>query len=298
MSIVTPSPVSSYGIRISNINNDGYSINATLGVSSTANVIFSEIQTNATLPVALKYTNISGNNTVNTYDIGYMRSTSNPTILNSSEGILLNAERGYVVGSRWINTLTGVEYECVDSTSGSAIWVQRTENLFKNDVKIVTITTLPAYTFTTTIPNTYGKITFNVNGVQTIDGVTLIANDRILVTTAISDAHNGIYIVSSPGSVSSPCVLIRSPDARTGLAPNSTPLKNSLIKGNFVNVISGSKAGSSYQLNVFDAPATLNTTSQTWIELGAGGGGGGGGITLIANGSGISVSNGGGGCGG
>ena len=291
MSTVTPSPTSAYGVRISNINIDGYTINTTTGVSSTANVIFSEIPSNGTLPVALKYTNITGANTVNTFDIGYMRSTSNPSISNCSEGILLNAERGYVVGSRWINTLTGVEYDCVDSTTNSAIWVQRTQNLFKNDVKIAIIDPLPAYTFTTTTPNTYGKITFNVNGVQTIDGITLALNDRVLVTTGISAAHNGIYIVSSPGSISSPCILIRSSDARVGLAPNSTPLKNAIIKGNFVNVISGTKAGSSYQLIVFDAPATLNITDQTWAEMGAGGGGGSG-ITLITNGAGISVSNG------
>ena len=31
--------------------------------------------------------------------------------------------KAFDVGSRWINTVTGVTYECVDNSTGAAVWV-------------------------------------------------------------------------------------------------------------------------------------------------------------------------------
>lgn len=33
-----------------------------------------------------------------------------------------DASQGYEIGSEWINTSTGTEYVCVDSSTGAAVW--------------------------------------------------------------------------------------------------------------------------------------------------------------------------------
>jgi len=45
----------------------------------------------------------------------YRQTTVDPTIID-------DAEDGYRVGSRWLNTLTLTEFLCVDATPGAAIW--------------------------------------------------------------------------------------------------------------------------------------------------------------------------------
>jgi hypothetical protein len=46
-----------------------------------------------------------------------------------------DSSEGYVVGSRWLNGLTGALYECVDATEGAAVW-PRVDNAIPLDVPI------------------------------------------------------------------------------------------------------------------------------------------------------------------
>lgn len=56
-------------------------------------------------------------------------------------------------------------------------------------------------------------LTLSVNGALTIDGVSLVAGDRVLVKDQTDKKQNGIYVVTSAGSPSSAAVLTRSNDA-------------------------------------------------------------------------------------
>ena len=60
-------------------------------------------------------------------------------------------------------------------------------------------------------------LTANANGAITIDGVSLSANNRVLVKSQSSgtEAENGIYVVTTVGDGGNPFVLTRSDDANT-----------------------------------------------------------------------------------
>ena len=60
-------------------------------------------------------------------------------------------------------------------------------------------------------------LTANANGAITIDGVSLSANDRVLVKSQASgtEAENGLYKVTTVGAVGAPFVLTRTTDADT-----------------------------------------------------------------------------------
>jgi hypothetical protein len=78
----------------------------------------------------------------------------------------------------------------------------------KRSCRAATTEALPAYTVS---DNT---LTATANGaLPAIDGVTLLANDRVLVKNESASQYNGIYTVDSVGSVSTPWALTRATDA-------------------------------------------------------------------------------------
>jgi hypothetical protein len=66
-----------------------------------------------------------------------------------------------------------------------------------------------------TYNNGNGTLTADANGALSIDGVTAVANDRVLIKNQASAVQNGIYKVTTIGSGSAAFVLTRSPDADT-----------------------------------------------------------------------------------
>ena len=93
-----------------------------------------------------------------------------------------------------------------------------------------------------------------LSGTQTVDGVALVAGDRVLVAGQSAAAGNGIYIVAS-GAWS------RSTDAdeSTELAP-----------GTLVVVTAGTANGDSLWGVISDSAITIGTTVQTWARIIAG----------------------------
>lgn len=84
----------------------------------------------------------------------------------------------------------------------------------KDSVRTKTDTDLPAYTQSGT--GVGATLTASSNGaIPTIDGITVVSGDRILVDSngTTSDVHNGIYVVSAVGDGSNPWVLTRAEDA-------------------------------------------------------------------------------------
>jgi hypothetical protein len=84
----------------------------------------------------------------------------------------------------------------------------------KEATRAKTVDALPAYTQSGT--GIGATLTADANGVMPdIDGITLVANDRVLVDTngTTSDVHNGLYTVTQVGDGSNPWILTRSTDA-------------------------------------------------------------------------------------
>ena len=88
-----------------------------------------------------------------------------------------------------------------------------------------------------------------LSGEQTIDGVAIVAGDRVLVKNQASQAQNGIYVASASA-------WSRSSDADTW----------SELVGAYIFVYQGSQAASSWACNI-PPSGTLGTTAVTWINF-------------------------------
>lgn len=109
--------------------------------------------------------------------------------------------------------------------------------------------------------------TITLSGAQTIDGVAVIAGDRVLVKNQSSGNANGIYLAAS------------------GVWSRATDLDlASELVGASCFVSEGTTLGNSVWVMTTDAPITLGTTGLTWTQTNAG--------TNYTAGSGISISGG------
>jgi hypothetical protein len=71
--------------------------------------------------------------------------------------------------------------------------------------RLGTVASLPTYTGSGT-----NTLTASANGVLSVDGVTVVAADRILVKNGAATKDNGVYDVSVVGTAGTPWVLVRS----------------------------------------------------------------------------------------
>jgi hypothetical protein len=112
---------------------------------------------------------------------------------------------------------------------------------------------------------TVGNVT--LSGTQTIDTVSVIAGDRVLVKNQTTGSENGIWVVAAGA-------WARSTDADNGTKLNS---------GAFVFVESGSQADSGWVMTT-DGTITVGTTSLAWAQFsGAGQITAGNGLTKTGN---------------
>lgn len=121
--------------------------------------------------------------------------------------------------------------------------------------------TVRAATTTTLASNTYtsGVLTASANGaLGAIDGMTLIAGQRLLVKDEASGLKNGVYVVTQVGDGSTPYILTRADDFSTW----------DEIVGRSVYVEEGSTQADRLFFSTADAGGTLGTTAITYA-LGA-----------------------------
>lgn len=82
---------------------------------------------------------------------------------------------------------------------------------WKQSVRLATAAALPA---NTAAGSGVGKtLTADANGALTVDGVSVVAGDRLLVKDESPGSDNGIYVVTNAGSGGAPYVLTRATDA-------------------------------------------------------------------------------------
>jgi hypothetical protein len=93
-----------------------------------------------------------------------------------------------------------------------------------------------------------------LSGTQTVDGIALVANDRVLVKDQTTPAQNGIYIVAA------------------GAWTRATDLDTwAEVPGAFVFVEQGTTNADTGWVSSADAGGTLGTTAVTWIQFAAAG---------------------------
>lgn len=110
---------------------------------------------------------------------------------------------------------------------------------------------------------TTGNIT--LSGLQTIDGISVLAGERVLVKNQSAPAQNGIYLASSGA-------WTRAADADVG----------TLSAAAAVFVEEGSTQADSQWRLTTDGAITVGTTAQTWAQIGA--------ATSYTNGSGLALA--------
>ena len=93
-----------------------------------------------------------------------------------------------------------------------------------------------------------------LSGTQTIDGVAVVANDRVLVKNQTTASANGIYVVAAGA-------WTRASDANT--EPE--------LVGAAVFVSEGTTLGDTAWVMTVNAPITVDTTNLTWVQFAGGG---------------------------
>ena len=126
-----------------------------------------------------------------------------------------------------------------------------------------------------TYDNSAGTITAGSNGAISVDGVTLVVNDRVLVKDQTTGTQNGFYKVTATGGAGAAFVLTRTPDADAA---------SELTAGAFTFTEEGTaNADNGYVLSTNGA-ITLGTTAIAFEQFsGAGQIAAGNGLTKTGN---------------
>jgi hypothetical protein len=125
-----------------------------------------------------------------------------------------------------------------------------------------------------TYNNTSATLTATSNGAITVDGVSLTTNDRVLVKDQTSKVENGIYVVTTVGTGSTPFVLTRATDMNEA----------SEFPSSFVFVSEGTTQADNGYVCTTNAPVVVGTTDIDFTQFsGAGQITAGAGLTQSGN---------------
>ena len=127
-------------------------------------------------------------------------------------------------------------------------------------------------------------LTASANGTfPTIDGITLAADENVIINGQTNKAQNGSYILTTVGSAGTPWVLTRAPFIDQA----------SEMEGSFEFVTSGTEFGNTgWVLTSLTEPVVVGTTDLTWVQFsGAGTYLAGVGLALTGNSFSVLVDN-------
>ena len=125
----------------------------------------------------------------------------------------------------------------------------------KQSVRAATTAALPASTYAN------GVLTADANGALAAqDGVTLVADERLLVKDQGSGLQNGLYVVTQVGTAGTPWILTRAADADTSAE---------VTAGLYMWVTEGTTNADTAWTLTTDDPITLGTTSLAFTQFSA-----------------------------
>lgn len=143
----------------------------------------------------------------------------------------------------------------------------------KPTARAATAAALPANTYANGASGVGATLTGNANGALVVDGVNVAAGDVVLIKNEATSGHNGVYVVTQPGTGATPYILTRHADMDTAAE----------FDGAFVPVDQeGTFNANSLWLLNNEGPVTVGATGLTFIQLNKG--------TDLAAGTGISIS--------
>src|ERR1700677_5729 len=144
----------------------------------------------------------------------------------------------------------------------------------KPSVQEATTTALPANTYSNGASGVGATLTAVLPGVLTVDGVAVTLGSRVLVQDEVAAANNGIYVMTTLGTVSVAYVLTRAADMNQAAE----------VPGAFVFTEQGTVNAGAWFTVSGAGPYTIGTTAINWTQFsGAGEIQAGSGLTKTGN---------------
>jgi hypothetical protein len=135
---------------------------------------------------------------------------------------------------------------------------------FHEAVDLATTAALPANTYNNGTSGVGATLTATGNGVLSVDSTVTVATNRILVKNEVTQANNGVYVVTQVGTVSTPYILTRATDfdtAGTGV--------DQIDEGDFFLVTSGTVNANTAWVQQTAPPITIGTTAIVFQQFSA-----------------------------
>ena len=135
---------------------------------------------------------------------------------------------------------------------------------FHQSVRLATTAALPANTYNNGSSGVGATLTANANGALSIDGVAVVAGNRVLIKDEVAGANNGVYTVTQVGDGSTPYILTRATDfdsAGSGV--------DQIDAGDFFLVTAGSTQSNTSWVQQTPLPITVGTTALVFTQFGA-----------------------------
>lgn len=174
-----------------NTTSTGISLNQNGGLSSSYNLYLKRNNDSTPLGYYIKAQNAAGNANIFTVDTTGNLISNSYAVTGGTSSQFLKAD----------GTLDSTAYIPVGSAVGQ----------LKATLRAKTDVALPANTYDNGVLGVGATLTGNVNGaLPSIDGVSLIVGESLLVSEETSTENNGIYVITDLGDVSNPYVLTRS----------------------------------------------------------------------------------------
>jgi len=175
----------------------------------------------------------------------------------TDDGVLIGTDTLTFTGGTGIDTSVSGDAVtfAIDSTVATKTYVDGVASGLdvKKSVKVATTADLSA-----TYANGAGTLTADANGAISIDGVTLVANDRVLVKNQSTQTENGFYKVTTVGDGSTAFVLTRTPDADSA---------SEITGGAFTFVEQGTANAENGYVATHNGEPTLGTTNITFDQF-------------------------------
>jgi hypothetical protein len=135
---------------------------------------------------------------------------------------------------------------------------------FHQSCRLATVAALPANTYNNGSSGVGATLTANANGALSVDGVAVVATNRILVKNQAAGANNGVYVVTQAGSAGTPYILTRATDFDTAGSG-----VDQIDAGDFFLITAGSTLANTSWVQQTPLPITVGTTAILFSQFAA-----------------------------
>jgi hypothetical protein len=135
---------------------------------------------------------------------------------------------------------------------------------FHEAVELATTAALPANTYNNGTSGVGATLTANANGVLSVDSTVTVVNNRVLVKNEVTQANNGVYVVTQVGTVSTPYILTRAADFDTAGSG-----VDQIDEGDFFLVTGGTANANTAWVQQTPPPIVVGTTAIVFQQFAA-----------------------------